>query len=513
MSENSPATGRRREKRAGRNAGSDTVRQAFDVQAGRLKPLSTQNCADIYAAALDILESIGLSDASAEMVNTVTASGGAVSGDGRLLFPRAMVQKAVAAQARPVTLCGQISDHDMTLQPGASFAGTGGAAPYIVDIETGQYRDSGLQDLYDAARLSDRLENIRFFSRSLVARDVTDPRQMDINTAYASLAGTTKHVLVSASLPEHVAPIAEMCYAVAGSEAAFRARPFLSLNVNHVVPPLRFHPESCAVLAAAAQAGIPVMVNVFGQLGASSPVTIAGSVAQTMAEALAGMVYVWLIAPEAIAICGPRPMITDLRTGGMSGGSGEQALATAVAMQLCNWLGLPSSTIAGATDSKVPDAQAGYEKALAVSAAVQAGAGLVTQACGMQAGLMGVSFESYVIDNDMLGAVMRAAAPVQVTAETLNVSGIADVVRGEGHFLGRPETFQRMKTDFLYPQIADRRPPLEWEAAGSQDIRSLANSRARAILAEHYPTHLSGIEDALRAQFDIVLPPEQMRPK
>jgi trimethylamine--corrinoid protein Co-methyltransferase len=120
------------------------------------------------------------------------------------------------------------------------------------------------------------------------------------------------------------------------------------------------------VLLKAVELGIPVMVNTFGQMGASSPVTVAGCVAQTTAETLAGMVIGWLANPSARLVFGPRPMITDLRTGAMSGGSGEQALLTAASIQMARHLGLPNSTIAGATDSKIADAQAGYEKALNV---------------------------------------------------------------------------------------------------------------------------------------------------
>ena len=115
--------------------------------------------------------------------------------------------------------------------------------------------------------------------------------------------------------------------------------PFLSIHVNHVVPPLRFSTEATDVLYECAVQGIPVMINTFGQLGASSPVTIAGCLAQTNAETLAGMVLSWLINPSIKAIYGSRPMVTDLRTGGMAGGSGEQALLTSGAVQLANFYG------------------------------------------------------------------------------------------------------------------------------------------------------------------------------
>lgn len=184
-------------------------------------------------------------------------------------------------------------------------------------------------------------------------------------------------------------------------------------------------------------------------------------------------------------------MVTDLRTGAMSGGGGEGALATAMAAQMMRHYNLVNSVIAGATDSKLPDAQAGYEKALSVSLAAQAGANLITQACGMQAGLMAVSLPAYVIDNDMIGAVMKSAVSVDVNSETLSIENIEKVVNSEGHFLGEAETYARMKTDFLYPQIADRQSPDDWQAAGAKPIHLAAEELVRQILAKPAPSHIS----------------------
>jgi trimethylamine--corrinoid protein Co-methyltransferase len=467
----------------------------------------------IDETARDILETVGLTDLPPPLVDRVLASGGRLTEQARLTFPRALVDEVLAGLQRGITLCGQTPTQDMELAKGRVFFGSGGAAPSVVDLDSGRYRDSRLEDLHDAARLVDSLDNVHFFSRSLVARDMPDAYSLDINTAYASLAGTAKHVATSASHPSHVTAIAELCHAIAGSEEAFRARPFLSLNVNHVTPPLRFAAEACEVLAEAVRLGIPVHLNTFGQLGASSPVTVAGSLAQTLAETLAGVAIAWILDPEAKAIFGPRPMVTDLRTGGMSGGGGEQALLMAASAQMAGHYGLPNSCIAGATDSKLPDAQSGYEKALTVTLAAQAGANLVTQACGMQAGLMGVSFESYVIDNDMLGAIARSLSEIEVSQETLSNGAIAEIALGEGHFLGHPQTLARMQSDFLYPSLADRRSPEAWEAEGAKDIREVARQRAKDILATHFPGHLTGETDrTLRAAFDIRLPETALRP-
>ncbi|MEM7426329.1 MAG: trimethylamine methyltransferase family protein [Pseudomonadota bacterium] len=482
----------------------EDVSPSLKAVGGTWKPVEEEDAARIADAALSIISEIGLSQAPPIVVDAIVSNDGRLEND-RLRFDRAFVEEAIAGTPKIVKLCGQDPVHDLQVGGCNAFTGTGGAAPNVVDPD-GMYRPSTLADLYDVARLSDALPHVQFFSRSLVARDLEDPGLLDINTTFACLTGTTKHVMVQASDPAHVAPIAEMCGLVAGSEEAFRARPFLSLHCNHIVPPLRFHAESAEVMAEGVRLGIPVHCNVFGQLGASSPVTLAGSVAQTLAEALAGVAFVHALDPQAPRIAGPRPMITDLRTGGMAGGAGEQATATAIACQVLRMWDLPCSVIAGATDSKVPDAQAGYEKALTVGTAIQAGANLVTQAAGMQAGLMGVSFAGQVIDNDMLGTLLRANLRPEVSEEALGLGAIAEVVTGEGHFLGRPETYARMKSDFLYPQLADRSSPEEWAEAGNPDLLLAADQRVREILTSHKPAHLGpDVLAELRARFDIRL--------
>ncbi|NBT32206.1 MAG: trimethylamine methyltransferase, partial [Rhodobacteraceae bacterium] len=265
---------------------------------GKLKPLSAEDMTLINAASFEILEETGLSDASETAIQAVVDRGGRVTENGRLLFPQHLVEAALAGLRRDFTLCGRDPDHDIEMTAAKVHTGSGGASPMVVELTTKKYRPATLADLYAAARLVDTLDNIHFFSRSMIAGDMSTARDLDINTAYAALAGTCKHVMTSASEAGHVHDIAEMCFLLAGSQEAFQARPFLSLNINHVVPPLRFDTQACDVLMTGARLGLPVMVNTFGQMGASSPVTMAGCLAQTNAETLAGMVLAWIANPD-----------------------------------------------------------------------------------------------------------------------------------------------------------------------------------------------------------------------
>ena len=206
------------------------------------------------------------------------------------------------------------------------------------------------------------------------------------------------------------------------------------------------------------------------------------------------------------AIFAPKPLVADLRTGSMSGGGGEQAILMASAAQMGRRWDLPTSSIAGITDAKCLDAQYGAEKCLAVSMAAHAGSNIVTQAAGMMSSLLGVSHAAYVSDNDLLGNILRTIRGVETTPENIAADVIKAVCEGPGHYLGEHHTFSRMKSDYFYPEIGDRRTPREWEEDGAKPIGDVAREKTREILASHFPKHISDARDAeLRKRFDIRL--------
>ncbi len=482
------------------------------LEGGRYKPLTEREVERVHETVLDALEEIGLGQAIPSMVELVTAAGGWMTDDGRLHFPRGLVEDIIARTRRSVTLCGQDPAHDMEIGGQKVYCGTGGASPSIVDLDTGLYRDSMLADLYDIARLVDSLDNIHFYWRSVVPRDMTSSLDLDLNTAYACMQGTSKHIGVSYVRGSHVEAAVEMFDHALGGEGEFRKRPFCTISCCHVVPPLRFAEDSCDALEASVRSGMPVLLVSAGQAGATSPSALAGSVVQAVAEVLAGLVFANLIDPECRAIFGTWPFVSDLRTGAMSGGSGEQALLMAACAQMANFYDLPGSVAAGMADAKIPDAQSGGEKGYTTVLAAQAGANMVQEAAGMQASLLGTALESYVIDNDLLGSVQRTVRGIEVNDETLSFDVMRAVTSGPGHYLGEAQTLDGMERDYFYPDLADRDTPAVWEDGGSLDIRERAKTRTREILSSHYPAHIDPARDAeIREKFAIHLPRELMQ--
>jgi trimethylamine--corrinoid protein Co-methyltransferase len=516
-------TGQSRSRRSGGREARRAVRAAplsdelkpvrAGLEGGTYRPLGDADVLRIHEAALDLLERLGFGNAPASTVAACTKAGAVLGDDGRLRFPRALVEHTLAIAARDITLYAQDPRHDLLVSGSRVHYGTAGAAVHVVDVEKREYRESTLADLYNAARIVDVMDNIHFFQRTVVPRDLPDPFEMDLNTLYAAVAGTTKHVGTSFTHRDHVGPALEMLYAIAGGEEAFRARPFVSNSNCFVVPPMKFAEDACGVLEACVEGGIPILLLSAGQAGATAPASIAGAVVQAVAEVLAGLVYVNALKPGHPAIFGTWPFVSDLRTGAMSGGSGEQALLTAACAQMAIYYRLPGGSAAGMADAKLPDVQSGYEKGITDVMAGLSGLNLVYESAGMHASLLGMSLESLIIDNDMLGQCLRCVRGIDMSEAALSVDTIIDVcVNGPGHYLGHEQTLERMQRDYFYPAIGDRSSPKEWVERGRPDIVERAITEKRRILSTHFPAHVpDDLDRDLRARFPAIrLPRDAM---
>ncbi|WP_282609321.1 trimethylamine methyltransferase family protein [Pelagibius sp. Alg239-R121] len=475
---------------------------------GRLRPLSAADLSLIVDHAFEILSTIGISGLPQQASERVLRRGARHRDDGRLCFPAEMIRDACDRAPKHIDLPGLTSDRDLRIGGGRVHIGTGGAAVQVLDAATGSYRDSNLSDLYDLTRVLDASSHIHYGVRPVVARDLVDPFELDINSAFACMKATSKPIGVSFCDADHIGPIVDMFDMALGGAGAFRERPFCMAVIVHVVPPLTYAAEGIAMLEQAIAAGMIPQICSAGQAGATSPVTLAGALAQGLAECLAGLIVVDSVRPGAPCIYAFMPFISDLRTGAMSGGGGEAAVANAAAAQLLAHLGLPSTVSAGMTDSKIADAQAGFEKGYTVAMAGHGGADMINLSVGMLGSIMVASPEAMVIDDDMCGAILRSIRGIEVSDATLDLGSVERVVTQDGHYLGEAETLKRMKSDYYYPTLADRQSVDDWIDAGRKSIWDRAQARVADILAGPPPTHLSAeIETKIRAAYPIRLAP------
>ena len=502
-------SGGRAARRAVRTAPLDAATRPIKpgMPGGNFNPLKPEGVERIHNAALQALETIGLLDAPESGVKVLKEAGAIYGSDGRVRFPRSLVEDMLAINQKELVLYARDPKFDLNLSGSNVHYGTAGAAVHVVDIENCEYRDSTVRDLYNAAHLVDQLDNIHFLQRPMVCRNIADNFAMDLNTVYACCRGTRKHVGVSFTEVSFVDPIMEMIHMIAGNENRWRERPFISNSNCFVVPPMKFATESCLVMEACIRQGMPVLLLSAGQAGATAPPSIAGAIVQAVAECLAGVVYVNAISPGHPVIFGTWPFVSDLRTGAMSGGSGEQALLTAGCAQMHRYYGLPGGAAAGIADSKLPDMQAGWEQATSNVLAGLSGLNMVYEAAGMHASLLGFCFESLILGDDLLGQVQRCVRGIEVTEDNVNIEVMRSVcLDGPGHYLGHSQTLELMQTEYIYPALGDRTSPKEWAENDRPDLLIKAMKKKNELLANPSKAAFSqDIDKKIREKFPIHL--------
>jgi len=482
----------------------ETLPRVF--HGGHYKPLADLDCEKIIESAFQILQQIGMANAPAWLVQLCITKGAKQRDDGRLIFPRSLVEAALSRAAKRLSLPGFVDHHGIDIGGNQVHIGTAGAAVQMLNSDTGEYRDSTLSDLYQMMRLVDCCDNVHYGGRPVVARDMAEPLDLDLNTAYACLKGTSKPIGTSFDCAAHVGPVVDLFDMALDNGRNFHQQPFCFAIVVHVVPPLRFADEGVDIIREAIKQGMPLQICSAGQAGATSPATLAGTLAQGLAESLAGMMVVDAIKPGHPCAFAFMPFVSDLRTGAMSGGGGESAVSNAAAAQLLARLDLPSTVSAGITDSKIVDAQCGYEKGYTVALAAQAGANMINLSVGMLGSIMVASEEALLIDNDMCGAILRSVRGIEVRDELIDLESIERVVSGDGHYLGEPQTLQLMKSEYVYPSLGDRQSVSDWIDAGRESVWDRARKQVQNILNSKPPQHLSASADRkIRDNFNIKL--------
>ena len=223
-----------------------------------------------------------------------------------------------------------------------------------------------------------------------------------------------------------------------------------------------------------------------------------------MAECLAGVVYVNAVKKGAPAVFGTWPFVSDLRTGAMSGGSAEQALLTAGCAQMHRFYNLPGGAASGISDSKLPDMQAGWEQGITNALAGLAGLNMCYEAVGMHASLLGFCLESLILGDDLLGQAMRLVRGIDVTEDSTSIEAMKQVcVGGPGHYLGSDQTLQLMQTEYIYPTVANRMSPKEWNEAGKPLLLDAAIARKNEILSKAGCLVDPELDRAIRAKYNI----------
>lgn len=475
-------------------------------QGGQYRPLSEEQILRIHQASLTVLETTGIKVENEE-AKRLFQSGGARSRDDRVFLSTSMVEAALETVPSRLVLAGRDPSQDVVLEGKRVYAGTGGSPTMVLDPGADAVRPGTLRDLAELARVVDALEYCDFLAIPLYPTDVP-PEDAPVNRFYTCLRNSTKHVMSNvqglAGSMVGLSQVIEMGAMIAGSLEALRERPILSAVTSWMVSPLHLDSGVTSILLEWCRHGLPVVLSSAPMAGSTSPVTLAGTLTQLNAEQLSGIVLTQLVRPGTPVLAGYIPGVVDMRSGGYLGGAVEFGMMQAAAAQLAHFYRVPIYGSGGMTDSKVPDAQAGYEKMSSLMLAALGGCNYIHHAFAMLTNMSAASLEQAVIDDEVAGMVMRVLRGIDVDAESLAVEAI-DRVGPAGHYLMDAHTVRFMRSELFHPLLAHRQNRAMWEAEGKDDTRARACARVEVLLEQHQAPGLPDqVDAAIRSRFRIV---------
>ena len=457
------------------------IRRGLD--GGSFKPLTEESIHRVHQTAMRVIEEVGF-EVNSEAALELFKRAGTLVDQGKHLMrlPQKRAMELIGMAPSEVRLCGQDEKHDIILGGHRVYTGTGGTALYIYHPDTGEKQPASLNDLKRIAKLVDKLDNIHLFMLPTYPSELP-VEQVDVNRFFAGLDNTTKHVMGGIYTLDGVKQVIQMAELIAGSGDKLRQRPLISM-ITCSISPMRMDRQYGDLVVTIARAGIPLVCPAEPLCGATSPVTLAGNLVIQTVDSLMGVMLTQIINPGTPVIFGSVATNTNLSNLNYLAGSVEMGLINAAGAQMAQFYQLPFYATGGMTDSKALDAQSGYESALTSLLCALAGANFIHDAAGLMEFALTACYEKYVIDNEILGMVMRAVDGIKVNDDTLAFDLIKQVGPG-GNFVATEHTRHFMRSEHYQPSLSDRDSREEWEAKGSKTILERAAETVEELIASH----------------------------
>ncbi len=441
-----------------------------------LKFLSEAETSAIHRATLQILEEIGFVWTHKPSLSVLADAGCKIKGN-RVYFPPQLVEESVRKAGKRVAARGR-DGSTKTLGDGNLYFHNLGGARDIFEARTATRRAATLQDLRDATRVLDALENCHTVTPFFTPQDVPG-KLMSLAMYRHALPFTVKPLQgPGAQYPEEVKYMLEMAQVVG------EPREILTLALSPVSP-LTLPDHEAAALMEIAKAGIAFGALPCPTAGATSPMSLSGSLAQQNAENLALLVFIQIVNPGMPFIYCGRLAMMEPRTGASVWGGVELALASAGTAQIGHAYGFSVNVYGFSTNAHTLDAQNGFERGLNAMLPALAGADELSGIGEMEAGVSG-SFAQMVLDNDLARTILRARRGYSADEDALALKEIAAAMDGSRNFLGQKHTMRYLKAgEIALSQLAERGSWEAWERNGRQGMVERAIAQAEKILREH----------------------------
>ena len=448
-----------------------------------LKILNEEDLLRIHKSSLRVLEEVGVKYVNKDALDIFKKAGLKIKDENIVLFSKDIIEYALSRAPAKIIRKGLAPGHDVTLGDGSLAMGGGSLPLYVVHPDTYERCQATLQDLIKFTRLVDALPNLVIGNGVVKPHDVPESI-MHAVWNYNAVANMAKPSCCWYATTARMAQdTIEILSAACGGIDELRKRKTWTITIcpdNSLI-----WGNSVIGLLEMAKVEAPIEILPMPFCGSMYPVTIAGALVQANAETLSAVVLAQLVNPGAPVIYAPSyGGIMDMKFGSHAFGTPETALYGAAAAQLGKWYNLPVNIMMGTTDSKVPDAQASYEKMMTMILPALAGVDCMSLVGGMLDFALSASYEQMVIDNEIAGQVLRLVKGFKVDNESLAVEIIKETRHG-GNYLRHEHTLKHFREELWIPALADRSNRTTWELNGAKDIKKRAKEKVEEILSSH----------------------------
>jgi len=441
---------------------------------------------EIKQAAFDIIERVGFKCRHKQVHKMMKQAGAWVKED-NIKIPRHIVKECLVTTPTGWTIYDRNGRRAMEVEGEKSHYGTSTASPFTRDAFTGEIRNTSIKDIELGAKVADFLDGIDFVMPMGTAQDVPGDAA-EVHEFPAMVSNTTKPAVFIGYTALGCEYVYEMASVIAGGQDNLSQKPFI-IAYPEAIAPLFFPDEVIERIFVAADRFMPQLPGSTVQAGATGPVTLAGLITQLTAESLIHITIAQLRKKGCPVAMSGNVGILDMKTALMAMGAPENNLALAAQAEVAQSFNLPTWGLAGATDAKSLDAQAGIESAFSILSQGLSGLNLIHDVGYMAAG-MACSLEQLVMGNEVVGMTKRFVEGIKVTRETLARQIIEDVGPG-GHFLVQQHTMDHFKKELWTSNRMNRQTIDGWKASGKPSMEDRVKEEVRRIKENHKPEPLS----------------------
>jgi len=444
----------------------------------RFEILTKTQLEKVHETSLRILEEIGLDFGYPPALEVLKKGGARVEGQ-RVFFPPGLIEAQIKKAPAEFTLHARNPEHNVIIGGNHMVLAPGYGAPFVTDIENGRSKAT-MKDFENFVKLTGASANQDLLSGTVVEPTDIPAEIRHARMLYASVKNSDKCFMGSTMGARAARECLQMASILFGSQAELASNPVI-FGIVGALTPLKYDARMLGALMEYAAAGQPQIIASLAIAGATGPVTMAGNLALQNAEVMAGIVLAQLVREGTPVIFGGVSTNAEMRSGTLSIGSPEMAINAAATAQMARYYRLPVRGGGAVCDAKLPDAQASYESMMNLLMARLSGINFVLHSAGILESFNCMSYEKFIIDDEMCGMVKRIKRGYEVNPDTLAFDVIKEVGPG-GHFLDKDHTFDHFRTEFYQPQLSNRDDFVSWQAGGSSQSLESANKKYKDIL-------------------------------